>query len=268
MFGTIGKGMTTHHEDIVDQFTRQADVFANAPPITDERALGLLLRAVGATGEDTVLDVACGPGLVVCAFAAHAKHAIGIDLTPAMIGRARRLQETKGIGNVSWHVGDVLGMPFRDGEFSVVSCRFAFHHFVQPQRVLAEMVRVCRPGGQVAVVDVVASEDPAVAACLNTMDSLRDPSHVRFMPESELRLFFAAAGVPNPEVEHYPLEGDLDSLLSRSFPNEGDDATIRQMFGDSLGDDGMGMGTRREGRLIRYAYPTAILVATVPHPGS
>jgi ubiquinone/menaquinone biosynthesis C-methylase UbiE len=260
--------MTTHHEDIVDQFTRQADAFANAPPITDERALDLLVRAAGATREDTVLDVACGPGLVVCAFAADTKHATGIDLTPAMIERARGLQETKGLGNVSWRVGDVLGMPFPDGEFSIVCCRFAFHHFPEPGLVLAEMVRVCRPGGRVAVVDVVASEDSAMAARLNAMDSLRDPSHVRFLPESELRTLYVDAGLPDPAVEHYRLEGDVDSLLTRSFPNAGDDETIRQMFEDSLVDDGMGMGTRREGRLIRYGYPTAILVASVPHPRS
>ena len=260
--------MTTHHEDIVDQFTRQADVFASAPPITDQRALDLLVGAVGATREDTVLDVACGPGLVVCAFAAHTKHATGIDLTPAMIERARRLQKTKGLGNVSWHLGDVLGMPFQDGEFSVVCCRFAFHHFPDPGLVLTEMVRVCRPGGRVAVVDVVASEDPAVAARLNAMDSLRDPSHVRFMPESEFRPLYVAAGLPDPAVEHYRLEGDVDSLLTRSFPNEGDDETIRQMFESSLVDDSMGMGTHREGGLIRYGYPSAILVATVPHARS
>ena len=256
--------MNTHHEDIVDQFTRQADVFANAPPITDERALDLLVRTVGAMREDTVLDVACGPGLVVCAFAAHAKHGTGIDLTPAMIERARDLQATKGLANVSWSVGDVQRMPFPDGEFNVVCCRFAFHHFPQPGLVLAEMVRVCKPGGRVAVVDVVASEDPAVAARLNAMDSLRDSSHVRFMPESELRQLYVGAGLPDPEVEHYHLEGDVDSLLARSFPNEGDGETIRRMFEDSLVDDGMGMRTRREGRLTRYGYPSAILVASVP----
>lgn len=255
--------MATHRDAIVDQFTRQADVFANAPPIADESALALLVRAAGTTPEDTVLDVACGPGLVVCAFAAHASHATGIDLTPAMLERARALQEKKGLANVTWRQGDVLALPFAEGEFSIVCCRFAFHHFPEPGRVLAEMVRVCRPGGRIAVVDVAASEDSAVAARFNAMDSLRDPSHVRFMPESELRGLFRAAGLPEPAIERYRLEGDVESLLGRSFPNPGDDAKIRRLFEESLADDGMGLGVRREGGLIRYGYPVAILVAPV-----
>jgi hypothetical protein len=131
-------------------------------------------------------------------------------------------------------------------------------------RVLVEMVRVCKPGGRIVVVDVVASEDPVVAARMNAMDSLRDPSHVRFMPESELCGLLRAQGLSEPTVEHYRLEGDVESLLGRSFPNPGDDEIIRQMFEDALPDDGMGMGVHRVGDLIRYGYPSAILVATVP----
>jgi Xaa-Pro aminopeptidase len=61
--------MPTHRDTIVDQFTRQAVPFATAAPIRDAAALQLLVDAAGTTAEDTVLDVACGPGLVACAFA-------------------------------------------------------------------------------------------------------------------------------------------------------------------------------------------------------
>lgn len=50
----VARARMAHHDDIVDQFTRQADVFANAPAITDDLALDLLVRAVGTTREDTV----------------------------------------------------------------------------------------------------------------------------------------------------------------------------------------------------------------------
>src|SRR4029077_12320556 len=66
--------MPTHRERILDQFTRQAVPFSTAPGIKDERALELLVEASGAGPDDTVLDVACGPGLVVAAFARVARH--------------------------------------------------------------------------------------------------------------------------------------------------------------------------------------------------
>ncbi len=79
---------TNHQELILDQFTRQATVFSTAPAITDEDALRLVVEATRPVPDDRLLDVACGPGLVVCAFAPHVREATGIDMTPAMLERA------------------------------------------------------------------------------------------------------------------------------------------------------------------------------------
>src|SRR5919198_5561628 len=151
-----------HSELILDQFTRQAVPFATAPSIKDEAALRLVVEFSGAGPVDTVLDVACGPGLLVCAFAAVVRRATGIDLTPAMLERARALQQQRGLTNVHWHRGDVLALPYADGAFSIVTSRFAFHHLLNPGSVLREMRRVCAPGGRVVVVD--SAPEPAKAA--------------------------------------------------------------------------------------------------------
>src|SRR5262245_59875399 len=111
--------MRAHRDTIVEQFTKQATPFSTAPGIRDEEALQLVVEAAGGGADDTVLDVACGPGLVVCAFARVVRHATGIDITPAMIERAKLLQQEKGLRNVSWHVGDVLRLPFPDASFSI-----------------------------------------------------------------------------------------------------------------------------------------------------
>src|SRR5438094_1891131 len=76
-----------HHESILDQFTKQAVPFSTAAGIRDEAALRLVVDLTGAGPDDTLLDVACGPGLLVCAFARVVGHATGIDLTPAMLDR-------------------------------------------------------------------------------------------------------------------------------------------------------------------------------------
>src|SRR5436853_3352347 len=119
-----------HRHEILDQFTRQATPFATAPGIRDEAALKLIVECSGAGPEDTVLDVACGPGLVVAAFARVVRHATGIDVTPAMLARARQL--TAGLANVTLDHGDVTSLPYADGRFSIVVSRFAFHHFPEP----------------------------------------------------------------------------------------------------------------------------------------
>jgi ubiquinone/menaquinone biosynthesis C-methylase UbiE len=250
---------TTHHDRILDQFTRQAVPFSTAPAIRNQEALNRMVAMAEAGPHDTVLDVACGPGLVVCAFARVVRHATGIDLTPAMLEQARAFQHQQGLENVSWRQGDVLPLPYADGAFSIVSARFAFHHFPDPLAVLREMKRVCQPGGRIVVAD--SAPEAAKAAAFNAMEQLRDPSHVRAMPVEELRSLFVAVGLTEPRIELYRLRGELEDLLARSFPREGDAARIRQIFEDSLENDALDIATLRKDGKIYYAYPVAILAA-------
>jgi SAM-dependent methyltransferase len=255
--------MASHTDIVVDQFTRQATPFANAVAMRDEAALRLLAEFARAGADDTVLDVACGPGLVVGAFAKVVRHASGIDLTPAMIDKAREHAAALGLRNVDWHVGDVTALPFPDRSFSLVVSRFAFHHFVDPLAVLREMVRVCARGGRVVVADVVASDDPKRADAFNRMERLRDPSHTRALTLAEWRRLFVDAGLPSPRETCYDVRGEFEGLLATSFPAQGDVAVIRRMFADSLADDGLGMKTRRKDDKILLSYPIAILAADV-----
>ena len=250
---------TTHEQSILDQFTRQAIPFSTSPSIKDEIALNLLIKASGAGPADTVLDVACGPGLVVCGFAPGVAHATGIDLTPAMLDRARQLQAEKRLTNVTWKLGDALPLPFPAASFSIVTTRFAFHHFLDPFAVLGEMKRVCKPGGRVIVVDTAPEPDKADA--FNAVEKLRDPSHVRALPLDEHKSLFNRHGLPEPRHTPYRLESDLESLLARSFPNPGDGDKVRAAFRRSVEDDSLGIAARREGDLVIYGYPVAILVA-------
>ena len=257
--------MTTqpHRDLIVDQFTRQAVPFSTASPIASEDALRMLVDFSGAGPDDTVLDVACGGGLVVCAFAPRVRRAEGIDITPAMLDQARALAAQKGLTNVTWRQGDVLPLPYPDGAFTIAVSRFTFHHFQDPLGVLREMRRVVAPGGRVVVVDSDASADPAKAAEFNRLETLRDPSHVRAMPVAELVELFRAAGLPAPRRTSYELRDVVENLLKRSFPRPGDDARIREIFAASVDDDRLGIPLRREGDTIHYAYPVAVLSAVI-----
>jgi len=178
-----------HQRLILEQFTKQAVPFSQMQNHSPE----LLLAASGVGPTDVVLDLACGPGLMACAFARIARQVTGIDLTPAMIEQAKAMQQTHGLTNVTWHIGDVSPLPFADASFSLVFTRYSFHHFLDPRAVLAEMVRVCTPGGRIVVVDVFTS-NPEQAEAYNRMEKLRDPSHVRSLGLEELTGLLAQVG--------------------------------------------------------------------------
>jgi ubiquinone/menaquinone biosynthesis C-methylase UbiE len=251
--------MGSHNSRILDQFTRQAAPFAAAAAIRNEEALNRIVQWAGTSPEDTVLDVACGPGLLACAFARVAQHATGVDMTPAMLEQARKTQREQGLKNVSWQPGDVYSLPFPPAQFSVVSSRFAFHHLQEPMAALKEMKRVCKPGGRIVVADMAPL--PEKAAALNAAELLRDPSHVRALPAEELVGLFEHAGLGTPQITSYRMEGELEDLLSRSFPNEGDADRLRTIFADSITDDTLDLNTRLENGKIYYSFPVAVLVA-------
>jgi ubiquinone/menaquinone biosynthesis C-methylase UbiE len=252
----------THAANIADQFTRQAHGFARAQPLHNQAALDLLVDAARPQPTDTALDVACGPGSVVLAFAKRVARAEGLDATPAMLDQARAAAANAGIANVAWHQGDVYALPFADQSFDIVSCRFAFHHLEQPARAFAEMVRVARPGGRIVLCDACASDDPAKAAAFNAMERLRDPSTVEFRTLGFLRGLFALAGLPEPEARFYGVPFDLETMVARSFPAGDDRAGLRAMLEASVEGDTLGLGARREGDTAWFAYPAAVLVAT------
>ncbi|MGC2744541.1 MAG: methyltransferase domain-containing protein [Candidatus Angelobacter sp.] len=248
-----------HQSRILDQFTRQAAPFAAAAPIRNQETLDRIVQWAGAGPDDTVLDVACGPGLLACAFARVAKHATGIDMTPAMLEQARKTQEEQGLKNVSFLPGDVYSLPFPDAHFSIVSSRFVFHHLQEPLAALKEMKRVCKPGGKIVMADMAPL--PKKAAALNAAERLRDPSHVRAIPVVELRALFEQAGLASPQVNNYRMEGELEDLLSRSFPNKGDADRVRKIYAGSIAENALDLNTRLADGKIFYSLPVAVLVA-------
>ena len=252
-----------HTEEIVDQFTRQASGFAQSVTARSEELLERIVRVAEPRPTDQVLDVACGPGLLVCALARKVQHATGIDLTPAMLEQARKTQQEQGVENVSWQLGDGTALPCKEERFDIVTCRFAFHHLLDPRAVLREMRRVCRAGGRVVVADSAPAS--AKAEAFNAMERLRDPSHTRAMPEEELRGLFAEVGLTELRVERMRLALDLDSFLARSYPREGDEARIRALFARAVEDDVLDVEARREGEKVLFSVPVAILGAQVPH---
>ena len=250
-----------HEATIRDQFSRQAALFAKTPELHGEDVLSLLIDAAQPKSGDLVLDVACGPGSIVSAFAPRVQRAIGLDTTEAMLRQARNLAAKQGLTNVEWHLGDAYSLPFPDATLDIVTCRFAFHHLQHPEAGLREMKRVCRPGGKIVVCDGIASADPAKASAFNAMELLRDPSTVRFLPLAELLGLYGKVGLATPIVTAFQVPTERDALVDGSFPEGDDRETLRAMITKSADGDTMGLGALPDGETVRFSYPSIVVVA-------
>ena len=251
--------MAVSHDDVIkDQFTKQAIPFAEAPIHAD--GMDLLRQLAAPVPGDEMLDVACGPGIVACAFAPLVRRVTGIDLTPEMIAEAGRAQQARGLTNMQWQIGSASALPFADAAFSLVLTRYSFHHFEDPRPALDEMFRVCRPGGRVVVADL--SIGAPQGARFDAVERLRDPSHVRALPPEELRRMFDRPDSLEVRQASYGLDIALEPQLARSFPVAGGPERIRRAYADSMADDALGIRVREVAGALWSTWPITVIAAT------
>ena len=123
------------------------------PLMVDTFLLPIGLRLVGGAGIETasrVLDVAAGTGNASVPAALRGAHVTASDLTPDLLAAGSRRPDAQGL-DIDWVEADAEHLPFEDGSYDVVmsaiGVMFAPHH----QTAADELVRVCRPGGTVAL---------------------------------------------------------------------------------------------------------------------
>lgn len=105
------------------------------------QAIGPLLDAVGAGPGTRLLDIACGTGALVAEAARRGAEATGMDFAPSMVAEANRRHS-----GLAFRVGDAEAIPLPDASLDAVTCSFGMLHMERPERVLAEIARVLRPG--------------------------------------------------------------------------------------------------------------------------
>ncbi len=93
----LAKGLGQFRK-IVEQFTKQAAPF-DEKMRKDLDSLKIIVEISKVSSTDQVLDVACGPGILTCEVAKHARHVIGIDITSGMIERAKLLQKERNLSS-------------------------------------------------------------------------------------------------------------------------------------------------------------------------
>jgi len=202
-----------HLKRVTEEFRRQADTFDRFAQNTDENVAARFAAAIGDAGRGSLLDVACGPGVVTAALATDARAVVAFDATQEMLEKAKARCKRAGLVNVSFQQGDAEALPFDDAQFDGVLTRLAVHHFADPQRAFAEMFRVLRPGGTAVIVDVVSSEDAHEEVLQNAIERLRDPSHVRMLPASELDRCITKAGFQELEQTTWDKDREFDEWM-------------------------------------------------------
>ena len=179
---------------VQEQFGVNARTYITSQPHAKGASLQRLVELVEPQPDWQALDIATAAGHTAFAFAPHVAHVRATDITPEMLTVAREQTATRGIDNVTVEHADADNLPYADGQFDLLTCRIAPHHFPDISAFLRESVRVLRSGGILAVVDNVV---PAGVAgdFVNTFEKLRDPSHGRCLSIEEWLDGYSQAGL-------------------------------------------------------------------------
>jgi ubiquinone/menaquinone biosynthesis C-methylase UbiE len=163
-----------------------------------------------------VLDLGCGAGHASFALArGGARQVIAYDLAPQMLEVVAKEATARGHVQIETCAGSAERLTFADASLDMVVTRYSAHHWLDVRLAFHEVARILRPGGRFVVIDVLASESPLLDTVLQTLEILRDESHVRDYRESEWRAMFNAAKFPEPEVSRWKLPIEFNSWVAR-----------------------------------------------------
>ncbi|WP_196207567.1 class I SAM-dependent methyltransferase [Citrobacter sp. Res13-Sevr-PEB04-36] len=173
--------MTTrsHHDNVEKQFGSQANAYLTSTVHASGHDLQRLADRLSAFPQASVLDMGCGAGHASFTAAQHVKQVVAYDLSAQMLDVVVQAAKEKGLDNIATRQGYAESLPFEDGSFDVVISRYSAHHWHDVGRALREVNRVLKPGGVVIVMDVMSPGHPVRDIWLQTVEALRDTSHVR-----------------------------------------------------------------------------------------
>ncbi len=250
-----------------ERFTATARSYSSSAIAARHDENDALLRLAAPGPADRALDVGCGPGAVLAALTPFVRHAVGVDLTAAMLEQAgRRLQDLAAAtaGAPSLVRGAAERLPFRAGAFSLAVTTYTLHHFGEPRLVVREMARVVGPGGRVIIGDLVGPDDDRARALQNEIERLRDPAHIEMESPRGIEALLGSEGLSVTGRAEGSRDRELAEWLRLSHTPPDRAGLVRKRLLDTLPGDRAGMRPSLDGDTMRFVHHWAIVAARKP----
>jgi ubiquinone/menaquinone biosynthesis C-methylase UbiE len=209
--------MRNHEQTVRNQFDPRAQAYLSSavhsagPDL--ERAKALIAQAVPASAQ--ALDIGCGAGHLSFALAPSVASVVALDASPSMLAAVSQAAAARGLGQIETRQGNAESLPFPDGGFQLVCTRYSAHHWTRLEEAVREISRVLAPGGHVLVIDTLGHEDPLVDTFLQSIELLRDASHVRNRSRAQWRSLLQSAGLAELEQADWPTRLEFTAWTER-----------------------------------------------------
>ena len=222
---------TAHNHDavVLEQYDTQANAYLTSAVHAAGADLDAMARAVGARPDAIALDMGCGGGHVTFQLAPLVGKVVACDLSAAMLDTVAEEARRRGLANVVTKRTAAEALPCPDASFDVVATRYSAHHWQSVPAGLAQMRRAAKPGALALFADVVTPGIPLLDTWLQSLELLRDPSHVRNLSLAEWSAALAASGFAIESVATWRLRLEFGSWIARMRTPDAHVAAIRSL---------------------------------------
>lgn len=206
---------TTTHTLNQQQFTDKSNTYLTSSVYAQGEEFAKIRAIIQENNLQKLLDLGCGGGHATYQLADSVQSVVAYDLMEQMVATVTAQAEQKGFTNVTGVVGKAEVLPFADGEFDcVVSC-YSAHHWQNVAQAMDEIHRVLASGGKCVMVDILGNSSPTLDNLFQTLETIRDPSHVRDYAFAEWLKFAEYAGFEVEKVEKQTLRLEFKSWIER-----------------------------------------------------
>lgn len=207
--------MSTHDALVTGQFGPRANAYVESVVHARGEDLAALDAVVKKAAPAQALDMGSGGGHVAYLLARHAKSVAAVDLSAEMLAAVADTAKAKGLANIEIHRASVERLPFADDSFDLVASRYSAHHWHDFDGGLKEARRVVKPGAPVILMDVFTPGVALLDTHLQSVELLRDTSHVRNYTMAEWTQALARAGLTLKNAYTWRLYLEFDSWIAR-----------------------------------------------------
>jgi len=241
--------MTSHDQAVLDSFESRAQAYLESPVHAAGPDLELARALVGGyvPPDGAALDAGCGAGHLSFLLAPLVARVVALDPAPAMLETVRAAAAARGLAGIETRAGGAEALPFPDASFDLAATRYSAHHWTRLDKALRELRRVLRPGGNLLVIDVEGDGNALLDTHLQTLELLRDRSHVRDRSAREWRALLADAGFRLSQEEHWPLRLEFASWVARMATPADRVAQIRALQAEAPQEVRQGLGLEPDG---------------------
>ena len=175
--------MTRSHDAVTHaQFGPRAADYVQSAVHASGADLDMLEAAARSSGAQHALDLGCGGGHAAYRMAAHIGQVTACDLSPEMLAAVAEAARERGIGNIATEQAAAEALPFADGAFDFLACRYSAHHWRDLDAGLRQARRVLRPNAAAVFIDAVSPGAPLL------------DTHLQAVASEEVRSHFAIEG--------------------------------------------------------------------------